>query len=216
MVRRISLLALMVSLMMVVLPAHANAHGDDDVGIHRTGIHRTRTYTRWALGESPSPLLASLEGDCGDVIGGAFFIAPPIAEDLELRCRVPHGRAIVFSHAAWFTSIPADGSNDAEIIAAANAGFAPVLSRVTFDGDRVGLRGKTFNAGAFTVQSEPGSFYDVIGVGTGPIRTSITATFLTVPPLECGRHIIRSAVDFGVPDQAFSGTYRIRIGGCDD
>lgn len=211
--RRISLLALTALFVTALVAAHAVA--DDDAGIHRTGLHRARTYTRWALGESPSPLLASLEGDCGERVGGAFFIAPPIAENLELVCRVPQGLAIVFSHAAWFTSIPVDGSTDAEIIAAAEAGFAPVTSWVRFGGDRIGVRARTFNAGAFTVQSEPGSFYDVIGAGTGPIRTSITGTFLTIPPGLCGRHVMRSAVDFGLPGQVFSGTYRIRVR-CDD
>jgi hypothetical protein len=211
MVRRISLLALFVSLVTVVLPASAHA---DDAGIHRTGQYRARTYSRWALGASPSPLLASLEGQCGGVVGGRFFIAPPIAENLELWCDVPAGSPIVFSHAAWFTFIPADGSTDAEIIAAADAGFAPVSSGVSFDGDRVGTRGKTFNLGAFTIHSKSGSFLDAIEVGTGPIRTSLTGTFLTIPPQGCGRHLLESAVDFGVPGEVFSGTYHITIGGC--
>lgn len=207
--RRISLLALTALFVMALVPAPA--HADDDAGIHRTGQFRARTYARWALGASPSPLLASLEGDCGERVGGAFFIAPPIAENLELVCRIPHGLPIVFSHAAWFTFIPADGSTDAEIIAAADAGFTPVTSWVRFDGDRVGVRNKTFNLGAFTVHSEPGSFLDVIGVGTGPIRASLTGTFLTIAPGLCGRHVLRSAVDFGVPGEVFSGTYRIRV-----
>ena len=214
MARRLFLLVSLVCLvLMAAPPAHASADADD---WHRTGTFRARSLARWALGSSPSPLLASLEGDCGGVVGNAFFIAPPIAEDLELRCRVPSGTAIVFSHAAWFTFIPADGTTDAEIIAAADAGFDPVLSRVTFDGERVGLSGKTFNAGAFNLRSESGSFLDAIGVGTGVIRTSITATVMTLPPQRCGNHVLESAVDFGVPGEVFSGTYHIRIGGCDD
>jgi hypothetical protein len=211
MVQRIWLLALIVSLVTVVPPASAHA---DDAGIHRTGQYRARTYSRWALGASPSPVLASLEGQCGGVVDGRFFIAPPIAEDLELWCDVPADTPIVFSHAAWFTFVPADGSTDAQIIAAADAGFAPVTSRVRFDGDRIGTRGKTYNLGAFTIRSKSGSFLDAIGVGTGPIRTSLTGTFVTIPPRRCGRHLLESAVDFGVPDEVFSGTYHIRIGGC--
>jgi hypothetical protein len=214
MIRRISLLALLFCLVTVFLPASAQA--GDDAGIHRTGQYRARSYARWALGESPSPLLASLEGDCGGVVDGRFFIAPPIAENLEIWCRVPADTPIVFSHAAWFGWIPADGTTDAEIIAAAEAGFAPVTSWVTYDGDRVGTRGKTFNLGAFTIRSESGSFYDAIGVGTGPIRTSLTATVMTIPPQGCGRHDLASAVDFGVPGEVFSGTWHIRVGGCKD
>ncbi len=196
------------------VPAHADADGDD---LHKTGLTRARSLARWALGEGPSPLLMAFEGDCGDRVGNAFFLAPPIGQDMELRCRVPLDTAIVFSHAAWFTTIPADGSTDAQIIAAANAGFDPVSSWVTFDGERVGLSGKTFNLGAFTVWSEKGSFYDEIGLGTGGVRTSLTGTIMTLPPQdECGRHVIKTAVDFGVPDEVFSVTYRIRIGGCDD
>lgn len=138
MVRRISLLALTALFEAALVPAPAQA--DDDAGIHRTGQFRARSYARWALGDSPSPLLASLDGDRGQRVGGAFFIAPPIAANLELVCRVPHGLAIVFSHAGWFTWIPADGSTDAEIIASANANFAPVTTWVRFDGERVGDR----------------------------------------------------------------------------
>jgi hypothetical protein len=215
MARRLFQIALTVCLVVVASAPSQAAAGAGD--FHRTGQHRARTFTRWALGSSPSPLLAALEGDCGAVVGNAFFIAPPIAENLELRCHVPSGKAIVFSHAAWFTAIPFDGSTDAEIIAAANAGFDPVTSWVKFDGDRVGLAGKTFNAGAFNVRSHPDSFYDVIGAGTGVIRTSITGTFMTLPPQKCGKHVIESAVDFGVPDEVFSGTYHVRIGGsCTD
>ena len=214
MVRRLFLIVVIVCFVVVgAAPAHASADADD---FHRTGLPRAQRLTRWALGSSPSPLLAALEGDCGSRVGNAFFIAPPIAENLELRCRVPSGVAIVFSHAAWFTAIPFDGSTVAEISAAANAGFDPVSSWVRFDGERVGLAGKTFNAGAFDVRSDPGSFYDVIGAGTGVIRTSITGTFMTLPPQACGRHVLESAVDFGVPGEVFSGTYRIRIGSCDD
>lgn len=215
MTRRLFLLATMVCLVMVsTVPAQADAESDD---LHRTGLTRARSLARWALGESPSPLLSAFEGDCGDRVGNAFFLAPPIGQDMELRCRVPLDTAIVFSHAAWFTTIPADGSTDAEIIAAANDGFDPVSSWVTFDGDRVGLSGKTFNLGAFTVWSEPGSFYDEIGLGTGGVRTSLTGTVMTLPPQDaCGRHVIKAAVDFGVPDEVFSVTYRIRIGRCDD
>ena len=211
MVRRIWLLALIVSLVTVVLPASAHA---DDAGIHRTGLYRARTYSRWALGASPSPVLASLEGQCGGVVDGRFFIAPPIAEELELWCHVPADTPIVFSHAAWFTFVPADGSTDAQIIAAADAGFAPVSSWVRFDGARIGTRGKTYNLGAFSIRSKSGSFLDAIGVGTGPIRTSLTGTFVTIPPRRCGRHLLESTVDFGVPDEVFSGTYHIAIEGC--
>ena len=213
MIRRISLLGLMVSLVMVaVVPARAG----DDAGIHKTGQYRARAYARWALGEGPSPLLLALEGDCGDVVDGRFFIAPPIAKDLEIWCRVPADTPIVFSHAGWFTWIPVDGDTDAEIIAAAEGNFALVTSWVRYDGDRVGVKDKTFNLGAFTVRSESGSFYDEIGVGTGPIRTSLTATVLTIPPRGCGNHELAAAVDFGVPDEVFSGTWHIRIRGCDD
>src|SRR5687767_10580088 len=105
MTRRLFLLATMVCLVMVsTVPAQAGAESDD---LHRTGLTRARSLARWALGGSPSPLLSAFEGDCGDRVGNAFFLAPPIGQDMELRCRVPLDTAIVFSHAAWFTTIPA-------------------------------------------------------------------------------------------------------------
>jgi hypothetical protein len=207
---------LLVSMVCLVVVSAVPARADDD-GIHRTGIGRARTLTRWALGDSSNPLVAALEGDCGAVVDGRFFMAPPIVENLEVTCRVRHGLPIVFSHAAQFTWIPAYGTTDAEIIAAADALFTPITSWVRFDGDRVGVRNKTFNLGAFTVRSEAGSFYDgVIGLGTGAIRTSLTGTFLTIPPDGCGRHVLRSFVDFGRAGEVFGGTYHIRIVGCDD
>jgi hypothetical protein len=218
MARRVALLALLVTFVLAVATPPLAAHSsDDDVRIHRTRQYHARNYARWALGESPSPLLASLEGDCGDVVERRFYIAPPIEQELELRCRVRHGLPIVFSHAGWFTSIPADGSTDAEIIAAANAGFATIVeSWVRFDGERVGVRGKTFNLGAFTIRSAEGSFYDVIGIGTGRIRTSLTGTFLTIKGLDCGRYVLKSAVEFDAPGEVFSATHRIRVVGCHD
>ena len=214
MVRRFTLLAvLLTSVLMGAIPASAYRTGHGGLGIYRPSVPLTRVYTRWALGASPSPLFGALEGDCGSVMGNDFFIAPPIAEGVDVRCRVPHGSRIVFSHAAWFTLIPFDGSTDQQIIAAANAGFTPVSTWVRLDGHPVRLAGKSFNAGAFNVWSEPDSFLDQIGAGAGFVRTSITGTFLVIPPLHCGHHLLRAAVDFGIPGQSFSGTYRIHACG---
>lgn len=196
------------------LPGSAHPGAHHGLGIYRPSVPLARTYTRWALGASPSPLFGALEGACGAVMGNDFFIAPPIAEGIDVRCAVPRGKRIVFSHAAWFTFIPLDGTTDAEIIAAADAGFTPLTSWVRLDGHPVRLRGKSFNAGAFDVWSAPDSFLDQIGAGTGSVRTSITGTFLVIPPLRCGHHLLRSAVDFGIEGQSFSGTYHIRVSGC--
>jgi hypothetical protein len=204
---------LVATLLLGAFPGGAHPAPSHGLGIYRPSVPLARVYTRWALGASPSPLFGALEGVCGARMGNDVFIAPPIAEGVDVRCRVPHGARIVFSHAAWFTLIPFDGSTDVEIVAAANAGFTPVVSWVRLDGRPVRLAGRSFNAGAFDVWSEPDSFLDQIGAGTGAVRTSITGTFLVIPPLPCGYHRLRAAVDFGIPDQSFSGTYRLRVCG---
>jgi hypothetical protein len=212
MARRISLIALTVLFVVALAPAPAQA---DDAGIHRTGQPGTDLCEVGARRiTEPAPRVARRRLW---PTGRTSLLHRP-SDRRAPRARVPYPARlpIVFSHAAWFTWIPADGSTDAEIIAAAEAGFTPVTTWVRFDGDRVALHNKTFNLGAFTVHSEPGSsFYDASGVGTGPIRTSITATVLTIAPGLCGRHVLRSAVDFDRPGETFSGTYRIR-GRCDD
>lgn len=214
MVRRVCFSALLFSVTVAaLLPTPALA---DDADVHRTGTYYARAYTRWGLGASPSPLLGAIEGTtCGEVYEGRFFMVPPPILGLDLRCRVPHGSPIVFSHAGAFTFIPHDGDTDAEIIAEADALFAPVISWARLDGEPVEIEDMTRNVGAITVRSEPGSFYDVaIGVGTGPIRTALTGSFMTIEDLPCGRHRLRTRVDFGVPGARFGGTWRIRVRGC--
>lgn len=217
MLRRTSFIAILTFVTLASMIPAAAADGRDDADVHRTKRYHARSYARWVLGDGSAPPLASLEGDCGAIVRGRFYIAPPIDRGLELTCRVRHGLPIVFSHAGWFTSIPADGDTDAQIVAAARAGFATIVdSWVLLDGERVGVGDKTRHLGAFWVRSETGSFYDAIGVGTGPIRTALSGSFLTIAHLGCGRHTLEAAADFGVPGGRFGGTWHLRVRGCDD
>ncbi|MEP6757837.1 MAG: hypothetical protein ABJB55_01425 [Actinomycetota bacterium] len=51
-----------------------------------------KAWSQWAFGGGSNPLIASLtDGDCGDVVGGVFFIAAPIDVGLEFDCAVPVG-----------------------------------------------------------------------------------------------------------------------------
>jgi hypothetical protein len=174
-------------------------------------------YESWAemtgqyyLGDSSNPLIAGLDGDCGRLSNGVFMLAAPITVDAEFDCDVPTGTWIVLSHAAWFSTAGVDGDTDAELEAAAMAGWNTSIDWLTLDGSSVAL--STIDTGAYDVISEPGSFYDTIyQVGTGPIRTVIRGNVVVIHPLAPGDHVIESAVSF-VGDGDFSATYTLHVG----
>lgn len=187
-----------------VLPYNAHPHG-------HSYASWTRMVGQWFLGDASNPLFAGLfDGDCGEVMNGVFFMAAPIDVGVELDCDVPTGTPIVLSHAGWFVTEGIDGETDAELEAAAVAGFVTSENSLTLDGK--GLPLQPIDTGAYDVISEPGSFYDTaVGVGTGPIRTALRANVVFLHPLTPGDHVIDAAVSF-VGDGAFSATYNVHVG----
>jgi hypothetical protein len=176
-----------------------------------------RSYQEWLevigefyLGDASNPLFGALEGDCGQLVDGVFYMAAPIDLNMQLECQVPTGTSIVLSPAAWFSTEGIDGDTDAELEAAAEAGFVTSIDRLNVDGQTVPLR--TISTGPFDVMSEPGSFYDkILGVGTGPVRTVLTGNVVVLHPLRPGVHVIESAVSF-VGDGEYSVTYHVHVG----
>jgi hypothetical protein len=165
---------------------------------------------QWFLGDASNPLFGALEGNCGEVMDGVFFMAAPIDVGVELDCDVPTGTPIVLSHAGWFVTEGIDGETDAELEAAAVAGFVTSENSLTLDGKALPLQ--PIDTGAYDVISEPGSFYDTaVGVGTGPIRTALRANVVFLHPLTPGDHVIEAAVSF-VGDGAFSARYNVHVG----
>src|SRR5262245_64493391 len=68
-----------------------------------------RSYTDWTkavgqffLGDASNPLIAGLDGDCGELRNGVFMMAAPIDVNVEFDCDVPTGTWIVLSHAGFF------------------------------------------------------------------------------------------------------------------
>jgi hypothetical protein len=170
-----------------------------------------RLVGQFFLGDASNPLIAGLEGDCGDLIDGVFFMAAPIDVGAEFECDVPVGTPIVLSHAGFFTTEGIEGDTDAELLAAAEAGFTFISNSLTIDGRDIRLR--TISAGVFDVVSEPGSFYDtILGVGTGPIRTALVGNLVVLHPLPPGDHTIETEVTFTGSGGAFSATYHIHVG----
>src|SRR6476659_10692276 len=170
----------------------------------------TRMVGQWFLGDASNPLVGALGGDCGELMNGVFFMAAPIDVGVELDCDVPTGTPIVLSHAGWFVTEGIDGETDAELEAAAIAGFVTSVNALPLDGKALPLR--PIDTGAYDVVSEPGSFYaTILGVGTGPIRTALRANVVFLHPLTPGDHGIEAAVSF-VGDGAFSATYHVHVG----
>jgi hypothetical protein len=170
----------------------------------------TRMVGQWFLGDASNPLFGALAGDCGEVMNGVFFMAAPIDVGVELDCDVPTGTPIVLSHAGWFSTEGIDGETDAQLEAAAIAGFVTSVNSLTLDGKALPLQ--PIDTGVYDVISEPGSFYDtVLGVGTGDIRTALRANVVFLHPLTPGDHVIEGAVSF-VGDGEFSVTYKVHVG----
>jgi hypothetical protein len=167
---------------------------------------------QWFLGDASNPLIAGLDGDCGQIIDGVFFMVAPISLDQEFQCDVPTGTPIVLSHAGWFSTEGIDGDIDAELQQAADAGFVYSVNSLTVDGTAVPLH--TVSTGAFDVISEPGGFYDqILGVGTGSIRTVVTGDVVFIHPLSPGDHIIEAAIRFTpITGGDFSATYHVHVG----
>jgi hypothetical protein len=186
------------------LPAHAHPRG-----------HTYETWLQmvgqWFLGDASNPLIAGLDGDCGQVIDGVFFMVAPIAPDQQFDCDVPTGTPIVLSHAGWFSTEGIDGHTDAELEQAADAGWVYTVDTLTVDGQTVPLR--TVTTGAYDVISEPGSFYDqILGVGTGPVRTVVTGNVVYIHPLSPGDHVIEATITFEPASRGdFSATYHIHV-----
>lgn len=173
-----------------------------------------RKVGQFYLGDSTNPLFAALEGDCGQLIHGVFYMAAPIDLGVQLDCTVPAHTPIVLSPAAWFATRGIDGDTDHQLEAAAATGFATSTDWLTLDGRNVPLR--TTVTGAYDVRSEPGSFYDaILGVGTGRIRTALVGNVVVFRHLSPGHHVIESAVSF-VPagNGDYSATYHITVRGC--
>ncbi len=186
---------------------HLGRHHD-----HQYYERMLRKVGQFYLGDSTNPLFAALDGDCGQLRHGVFYMAAPIDLDVQLYCRVPVGTPIVVSPAAWFSTEGIDGTTDQELKDAAVAGFKTSTNWMTRDGKKVPL--PTIATGAYDVNSEADSFYDaILGVGTGPVRTALVGNVVVFPHLSCGRHLVKSAVSF-VGDGDYSATYHIRVKGC--
>jgi hypothetical protein len=168
----------------------------------------SKAVGQWFLGDASNPLFAALEGDCGELMDGVFFMAAPIDVGVELECDVPVGTPIVLSHAGWFSTEGIDGNTDQELEDAAIAGFVTSTNELTLDGRALPLQ--PIDTGAYDIVSEPGGFYDTIGVGTGMIRTAIRSNVVFLRPLSPGDHVIEGAVSF-VGDGEFSVTYHVHV-----
>lgn len=193
------------------LPAHAGSV------VPYTSRPYGQSYPSWMravgqfyLGDASNPLFAGLEGDCGELRDGMFFMAAPIDVGLEFECDVPTGTPIVLSHAGFFATQGIDGDTDEELQAVAEAGFTFTSNSLSLDGRALPLQ--TIDAGVFDVVSEPGSFYDTIFGLTGLVRTALLGNVVVLHPLPPGDHVIEAEVTFTGTGGAFSATYHVHVG----
>ncbi len=210
--RKLILLAAMVTLGVLTTASPATAGPALPYASHPRG-HSVSEWLRevgqFYLGDASNPLLGGLEGDCGELIDGVFFLVAPIDVGVDLRCEVPTGTPLVVAPAGFFTTEGIDGDTDAELEAAAAAGFVTTSDQVSLDGRT--LRLQTVETGAYDVISEPGSFYDtVVGVGTGPVRTDLRGNLLFLHPLPPGEHVIQADVTFA-DGATYSVTYHLLV-----
>jgi hypothetical protein len=207
-------LVLVVTLVLSAVAPSVQAAQPMPAGSHAFG-HSHRQWLRMVgqfyLGDASNPLLAGLQqGDCGALRGRVYYMVAPIDVGMDLDCHVKVGTPIVFAPAAYFTTAGVDGDTDAELEAAARAGFVTMVDRVTLDGRDLALH--TTDTGAYDVVSEPGGFYDaVLGLGTGRIRTVIRGNLVLLHPLRPGDHVLTATVSFANGDQ-YSATYHLHVG----
>jgi hypothetical protein len=170
-----------------------------------------RAWAQWGLGDGSNPLVAALAvGDCGELMGGVYFVAAPIDLGVELDCDIAPGTPLLISHAGQFTFKDAD-QTDEELVDQSNDLFVTSTNELTLDGRPLSVF--VTNTGAYDVQAESGSLYaDVIELGAGPVRTSVTGNFTIVHPLPPGDHTIEAAVDFPLTDEHYSATYHVHVG----
>jgi hypothetical protein len=183
-------------------PSHSHAFGQSREAL-------ARDYAQWLLGDAFNPLFS---GECGQKVGGTYFMNSTLDVGVEYDCDIPAGVPIVFEHAAYYAWYPVDGTTDEELDATSKAAFAPDSSWARLDGRQLPL--STTSTGAYDIVSEPGSAYDaIIGLGTGPIRSAVTGNFTLLHPLTPGDHEVEAAVDFTtVGGGLFSVTYHIHVG----
>ena len=190
------------------MPQNASAFG-------RSHTAWAKAWSQWAFGDASNPLIASLsDGDCGDLIGGVFYLAAPIDAGLTFDCDVPVGTPIVLTHAGFFTTIGVDGTTDAEIEAAAIAAFAPDPGSDMLTLDGRSLARTTTITGAFDIDAASGSFFNaIVGLDAGSVRTAIVGEFTILHPLRPGDHELFGAVSFaGGANGAFDATYHLHVG----
>jgi hypothetical protein len=158
-----------------------------------------RRYLNFLFTKADSPYVA---GGCGKVRHGVYMSPIALGPDGSIACTVRAGVPILVSPAFAFFEIPTFGSNDAEILAEAKAGFAGSSgSLVRVDGERVSLKG-TLSTRVFDVGPvEEGSAYDFFCEGLPDpcqkdfvpgdiVRIASKGYFVLIEGLTPGRHTV--------------------------
>lgn len=175
-----------------------------------------RTYNQWVLGSSDSPVFTDT---CGAVVGKAYLVSPPTNPSGERHCEVPLGKMLVTAPAMVFSEIPTYGSNDAEIIADAELTWEMSdFSHAILDGQELDL-GDAIAAGAWTLDVEEGSFYDLINEGTpgdwepgDEVRIATKGQVIAIPPLTPGMHELELEASFAEGLGYFNETMVLHVG----
>ena len=168
-----------------------------------------RTWFRWEAGSATNPIF---NGGCGEVVNGIYLAPPAVDTGMRQTCVVPAGVPIAVSPAGVFSEIPTWGSNDAEVIADAEATFDLLLfSRLKVDGRRIDPYPWTISAGAYDVRIQTGSALDLFCEGVPEpcqrdfmggeiVRMASVGQVVLLRPLRPGRHVIRYADRFTISD----------------
>jgi hypothetical protein len=171
----------------------------------QTAVELQREFFTWVAGSATNTIF---NGGCGDIVGGVYFAPVSVGPGTEAECDVPVGVPIAVSPAGTFSEIPTFGSNDAEVIADAEATFGELeFSELSVDGRDIDPGPWTISAGAYDVTIEEGSALDLFCEGVpdpcqvdfaagDTVRMASVAQVVLLRPLQPGMHVIEFADKF--------------------
>jgi hypothetical protein len=175
--------------------AHARGH---------SVVEWQRLFIDWLTTSSDNVLV---NGGCGDIVDGVYFLPVASGPDSRAECHVPAGTWLLASPTGGFSEIPTWGADDDAVLADLRGSMSQLIfATTTVDGHD--LSGSVMEAGVYDVGPvESGSFFDLeceelpapCSVDFQPgetVRLASAAEVLMLHPLPPGTHTIVMRAQF--------------------